>query len=61
MAAPLDLHPDAGHPVLAGVAEVHALLDAMHAGARRAAAVRGARRGWSPRSIAPAAGWRRSS
>jgi hypothetical protein len=30
MTAVLDLHPQAGHPVVAGLAEVHALLDAMH-------------------------------
>ena len=33
MAALLDLHPDSTHPVLSGVAEVHGLLDRMHAGA----------------------------
>ena len=33
MAALLDLHPDSTHRVLSGVAEVHALLDRMHAGA----------------------------
>jgi hypothetical protein len=33
MAALLDLHPESTHPVLAGVAEVHAMLDRMHAGA----------------------------
>ena len=33
MSALLDLHPDAGHPVLSGVAEVHGALDRMHAGA----------------------------
>ena len=32
MAALLDLHPDSTHPALSGVAEVHALLDRMHAG-----------------------------
>ena len=35
MAALLDLHPDSTHPALSGVAEVHALLDEMHAGASR--------------------------
>ncbi len=35
MAALLDLHPDSTHPVLSGVAEVHAVLDRMHADARR--------------------------
>ena len=33
MAALLDLHPERTHPVLSGVAEVHAMLDRMHAGA----------------------------
>ena len=33
MAALLDLHPDGTDPVLSGVAEVHGLLDRMHAGA----------------------------
>ena len=33
MSALLDLHPDGTHPVLSGVAEVHGLLDRMHAGA----------------------------
>ena len=33
MSALLDLHPDGTHPVLSGVAEVHELLDRMHAGA----------------------------
>jgi len=32
MAALLDLHPDSTHPVLSGVAEVHGVLDRMHAG-----------------------------
>ncbi|HSK34196.1 MAG TPA: DUF222 domain-containing protein, partial [Propionicimonas sp.] len=31
MTALLDLHPDTGHPVLAGVAEMHQVLDRMHA------------------------------
>ena len=33
MSALLDLHPDGTHPVLSGVAEVHGVLDGMHAGA----------------------------
>jgi hypothetical protein len=33
MTALLDRHPDTGHPVLAGVVEVHAVLDRMHAAA----------------------------
>ena len=33
MSALLDLHPDGTHPVLAGVAEIHGVLDGMHAGA----------------------------
>ena len=33
MSALLDLHPDGAHPVLSGVAEVHGVLDRMHAGA----------------------------
>ena len=33
MSALLDLHPDGTHPVLSGVAEVHGVLDRMHAGA----------------------------
>ncbi len=33
MSALLDLHPDGTHPVLSGVAEVHDVLDRMHAGA----------------------------
>ena len=36
MAALLNLHPDGAHPVLAGVVEVHGLLDRMHAGASEA-------------------------
>ena len=32
MAALLDLHPDTAHAVLVGVAEVHGVLDRMHAG-----------------------------
>ena len=44
MAALLDLHPDSTHPVLSGVAEVHGLLDRMHAGASRALVSRRARR-----------------
>ena len=35
MSARLDLHPDGTHPVLSGVAEVHTMLDRMHAGATR--------------------------
>src|SRR5688500_10576217 len=35
MAALLDLHTDGTHPVLSGVAEVHGVLDRMHAGAGR--------------------------
>jgi hypothetical protein len=31
MAALLDLHPESTHPVLSGVAEVHGMLDRMHA------------------------------
>ncbi len=31
MTAALDLHPDTGHPVTMGVAEMHSLLDRMHA------------------------------
>ena len=41
MAALLDLHPDGTHPVLSGVAEVHGLLDRMHAGAGEALAAGG--------------------
>ena len=33
MTALLDLHPEGTHPVLSGVAEVHEVLDRMHAGA----------------------------
>ena len=33
MSALLDLHPEGTHPVLSGVAEVHGVLDRMHAGA----------------------------
>jgi hypothetical protein len=36
MTALLDLHPDSTHPVLSGVAEVHGVLDRMHAGAGEA-------------------------
>ena len=32
MTAALDLHPDAGHPAVAGALEVHALLDDLLAG-----------------------------
>ena len=41
MAALIDLHPDGTHPVLSGVAEVHGLLDRMHAGAGEALAAGG--------------------
>ena len=31
MSALLDLHPDTAHPVLSGVADLHAVLDRLHA------------------------------
>ena len=41
MAELLELHPDSTHPVLTGVAEVHGLLDRMHAGSGEALAASG--------------------
>ena len=52
MSALLDLHPDGTHPVLSGVAEVHAMLDRMHAGAAQPL-VRVSTPGWSPSSTEP--------
>ena len=51
MAALIDLHPDGTHPVLSGVAEVHGLLDRMHAGAGLRPWLQVGTRIWSPSSI----------
>ena len=58
MAALLDLHPDGTHPVLSGVAEVHGVLDRMHAGAAQPL-VTGEHAQWSPSSTGPPGASRR--